>query len=127
MGEYIFVEIFLFLSKSKIQLIGMSATLPNLKLLSDWLNASLFETNYRPIVLNEYYKFEKCIYDRNSTNVRSLQIDERIEKEDKEHVVHLVLETIAEKLGVLVFCANKQRCENVALSIARAIRSLFQN
>ena len=103
----------------------MSATLPNLKVLSDWLNASLFETNYRPIVLNEYYKFEKCIYDGNSTNVRSIEIDERIEKDDKEHVIHLVLETIVEKLGVLVFCANKQRCENVALSIAKAIRSLF--
>ena len=78
----------------------MSATLPNLKVLSDWLNASLFETNYRPIELNEYYKFDKSIYDKNSTNVRTIKIDERIEKEDKELVTHLVLETIMEKLGV---------------------------
>lgn len=104
----------------------MSATLPNLKVLSDWLNASLFETNYRPIELNEYYKFDKSIYDKTSANVRTIKVDERIEKEDKELVTHLVLETIMEKLGVLVFCGNKQRCENVALSIAKSIRSKFK-
>lgn len=101
----------------------MSATLHNLNILSDWLNAALYETNYRPIELNEYFKFEKSIYDKNSSLVRSIKIDERIEKDDKELVVHLVLETITEKLGVLVFCGNKQRCENVAVSIAKAIRS----
>lgn len=103
----------------------MSATLPNLNILSEWLNAALYQTNYRPIELNEYYKFEKSIYDRNSTLVRPIRIDERIERDDKELVVHLVLETIVEKFGVLVFCGNKQRCENVAISIAKTIRSML--
>ena len=32
------------------------------------------------------------------------------------------METIQEKLGVLVFCPTKSRCESVAISIASAIR-----
>ena len=42
------------------------------------------------------------------------------------------METIQEKLGVLVFCPTKSRCESVAISIASAIRGyeniiLFNN
>lgn len=45
-----------------IQLIGMSATLPNLSLLAEWLDAELYKTEFRPVPLNEQCKVLYDIY-----------------------------------------------------------------
>lgn len=92
----------------KIQLIGMSATLPNLKIISEWLDAVLYETDFRPITLVEGLKYEENIYDANQTLLSHIKVDARIEN-DPDLLVHLVLETIVNKLGVLVFCPTKSR------------------
>ena len=33
----------------RVQLIGMSATLPNIGLVADWLGAAVFQTSFRPV------------------------------------------------------------------------------
>ena len=100
----------------------MSATLPNLNVFAEWLNASLYQTDFRPISLMECIKFEKSIYDKEMKVVNTINVDNRIEN-DSEHVVHLVMETIVNKFGVLVFCPTKSRCEALAENIARSIYS----
>ena len=100
----------------------MSATLPNLRLLADWLEASLYQTQFRPIALKECIKYENCIYDKELQLLKKIDRDPRIEN-DPDLLSHLVLETIMQKLGVLVFCPTKARCETLAENIARSIYS----
>ncbi len=100
----------------------MSATLPNLRLLADWLDACLYQTQFRPIALKECIKYENCIYDKNLQQLKKIEQDPRIEN-DPDLLSHLVLETIMQKLGVLVFCPTKARCETLAENIARSIYS----
>jgi DNA polymerase theta len=107
---------------SKIQIIGMSATLPNLNVLSEWLSAKLYQTDFRPISLLECLKYEKKLIDKDQRVVAEINIDKRIEN-DTDLLVHLVLETIVNKRGVLVFCPTKSRCEVLAENIARVLYS----
>lgn len=53
-----------------IQIIGMSATLPNLSLLASWLCAELYQTDYRPVPLQEHLKVGCNIYDKDLSVVR---------------------------------------------------------
>lgn len=48
----------------------MSATLPNLSLLADWLGAELYQTDYRPVPLQEHLKVGCNIYDKTLAVVR---------------------------------------------------------
>lgn len=45
----------------------MSATLPNLEVLAKWLDASLYQTDFRPVPLKEYLKIGKNVY--NASNL----------------------------------------------------------
>jgi len=102
----------------------MSATLPNLKVLAEWLEAKLYETDFRPISLIECIKYETNIYDKHQQVLSKIKVDSRIEN-DPEFLVHLVLETIVNKFGVLIFCPTKSRCEALAENVARVIYSNY--
>uniref|UniRef100_A0A3B4VKB9 DNA polymerase theta n=1 Tax=Seriola dumerili TaxID=41447 RepID=A0A3B4VKB9_SERDU len=99
-----------------VQIIGMSATLPNLSLLASWLGAELYQTDYRPVPLQEHLKVGCNIYDKSLSVVRPFTPVLHI-KGDDDHIVSLCYETVRDGHSVLLFCPSKNWCEKLADSI----------
>ncbi|KAM8880408.1 DNA polymerase theta isoform 2-T2 [Spinachia spinachia] len=106
-----------------IQIVGMSATLPNLGLLASWLGAELYQTEYRPVPLHEHLKVGCDIYDKSLAVVRRFTPALRV-KGDDDHIVSLCYETVSEGRSVLLFCPSKNWCEKLSDSIAREFYNL---
>ncbi|XP_057700008.1 DNA polymerase theta [Corythoichthys intestinalis] len=106
-----------------VQIVGMSATLPNLTLLAEWLGAELYQTDYRPVPLQEHLKLGCNIYDKSLSVVRQFTPALLI-KGDDEHIVSLCYETVRDGQSVLLFCPSKNWCEKLTDSIAREFYNL---
>ncbi|XP_016055399.1 PREDICTED: DNA polymerase theta [Miniopterus natalensis] len=106
-----------------VQIVGMSATLPNLDLVASWLNAELYHTDFRPVPLLESVKIGNSIYDSSMKLVREFQPMLQV-KGDEDHVVSLCYETIRDNHSVLLFCPSKKWCEKLADIIAHEFYNL---
>ncbi|XP_051955801.1 DNA polymerase theta-like [Xyrauchen texanus] len=106
-----------------VQIIGMSATLPNLDLLARWLNAELYSTNYRPVPLMEWVKIGTNVYDGSLNLVRQFTPSLPF-KGDDDHIVSLCFETVQDGHSALLFCPSKNWCEKLADSIGREFYNL---
>ncbi|KAK6171833.1 hypothetical protein SNE40_018258 [Patella caerulea] len=101
-----------------VQIIGMSATLPNIHLLAKWLFADLYVTDYRPVPLTECIKIGTSLYD--SQFKKRCDIDnDYIVPGDDEHIIPLCLETVSSNHSVLIFCPTRNWCEKLCETIAR--------
>eukprot|EP01060_Flectonema_neradi_P007376 TRINITY_DN1512_c1_g1_i1.p1 TRINITY_DN1512_c1_g1~~TRINITY_DN1512_c1_g1_i1.p1 ORF type:complete len:1742 (+),score=318.74 TRINITY_DN1512_c1_g1_i1:57-5228(+) len=116
----LFLAKLLYAHHSDVQIIGMSATLPNATLLATWLrDAWFFSTNYRPVPLTEWYATSNTLMSVNDTS-RELQKFEQCAPDDR--VANLVLETISEGNSVLVFCSSKRLVESTASRLAQVVQ-----
>ncbi|XP_043076751.1 DNA polymerase theta [Puntigrus tetrazona] len=106
-----------------VQIVGMSATLPNLDLLARWLNAELYSTNYRPVPLMEWVKIGTNVYDGSMNLVRQFTPALPV-KGDDDHIVSLCFETVQDGHSALLFCPSKNWCEKLADSIGREFYNL---
>ncbi|KAI0432995.1 P-loop containing nucleoside triphosphate hydrolase protein [Xylaria sp. FL1042] len=129
-----------------VQIIGMSATLANIEVLSTWLNAHMYRTFYRPIPVEEHLVHEGKIYPASNTrrmlktasqlqqtsssafelhsqSVRTIQASPHKELQDPvlNAVVALANETVRSGYGVLIFCSSRQGCESDARIISRIL------
>ncbi|XP_053395972.1 DNA polymerase theta-like [Mercenaria mercenaria] len=109
-----------------IQVVGMSATLPNLDLLAQWLNADLYRTDYRPVPLSECVKIGTALYDSSMNLVRDIDTKYAV-KGDEDHVVPLCIETIRDGHSILIFCPTKNWCEKLSETVARELYNLLRN
>ncbi|XP_055348119.1 DNA polymerase theta-like [Paramacrobiotus metropolitanus] len=99
-----------------IQIIGMSATLPNLPLVKKWLDADLYSTDFRPVPLTETIKMGAALYDRHWRKLRDLPPCR--DTPDSDHLCTLCLETIGTGHSVLIFCPAKNWCETISANLA---------
>ncbi|GIY31215.1 hypothetical protein CDAR_80911 [Caerostris darwini] len=109
----------------EVQIIGMSATLPNLNVLSTWLDAELYHTDFRPVPLLEIFKIGTVLYHaKTKTPLRDLKKTNVSFTKDVDHITYLSIETIIAGHGVLIFCPSKNWCENLATTIAKEIYNI---
>ena len=100
------------------QLLGMSATLPNLPTLAKWLNAALYQTSFRPVPLQEMVKMGDTIYDYDFKVIRKLSTRESSTEDDE--IANICYEKIMNGHSVLIFCPTKVWCETLAKTISRS-------
>ncbi|CAH8651547.1 unnamed protein product [Schistosoma bovis] len=101
------------LSSPTTRIIGMSATLPNISDLTDYLSAELYVSNFRPVKLIEYVKVGDHLYEITSTKTShctsegndftdrlvhcrmvDFQYTKKMLSRDPDHLVALVAETL---------------------------------
>jgi len=129
-----------YLLRDRVQVVGMSATLPNIADLAGWLDSSLYTTQYRPVELEvkvclskklhsvEPRKVRSTLDDLTSTATDGGAFDFVVQRsidhipDDPDGLRRLCLETVAINKSVMLFCNTKRRCEVCAASIADAIK-----
>lgn len=132
-----------------VQIVGMSATLTNIKSLATWLHGHFYETHYRPVPIEEHLVCEgkiyaagtprqllKAAFQANCTQASQTQslilgtIAPADTKELQDPVLNAVValanETARAGYGVLVFASSRARCESDALVISRVLPLLSE-
>ena len=95
----------------------MSATLPNLSDLSNWLKASLYTTSFRPVPLTELIKIDSTLLDTSLKPVGVVRPTIALPN-DTDNISWMCLETLMESHSVLLFCPIKSWVESLAETIA---------
>lgn len=110
----------------KIQIVGLSATLPNLDMICQWLCATKFVTDYRPIPLKEYLKIGNEIFDNHGLFVRKIGLRGNVKlSEDSSYICVLCAEVVQKKLSCLIFCHSKKQCQITAEKIAKILPKML--
>ncbi|CRK41038.1 hypothetical protein BN1708_008435 [Verticillium longisporum] len=126
-----------------MQVVGMSATLSNIRLLSTWLDGHSYETKYQPVPVEEHLVYESHVYPAATTSellktanqlkhvsqptqseaMAIRRIEPSVHRELKDTVVNSVVALAAETAragyGALVFAGSRGACETDAKLIAR--------
>uniref|UniRef100_A0A3B3ZGE4 Helicase POLQ-like n=1 Tax=Periophthalmus magnuspinnatus TaxID=409849 RepID=A0A3B3ZGE4_9GOBI len=114
---------------SATHIIGMSATLGNIKDIQTFLNAENYTNDFRPVQLKEYVKLKDTIYDVDPKEEECFKLSRPLnykyssgmQKIDPDHIIALVTEVIPTH-SCLIFCPTKKNCENVASMICRYLK-----
>ncbi len=100
----------------KMQIVALSATIPNADELSAWLNADLVESSYRPVPLKEGVHYHQTLVFKDKEE-KELSIEDPLEA--------LVSDTLNQKKQALVFANTRPRAESLAKQTAVIINPLL--
>ncbi|KAI7750051.1 hypothetical protein M8C21_005020, partial [Ambrosia artemisiifolia] len=110
-----------------LQIVGMSATLPNVGAVADWLQAALYQTDFRPVPLEEYIKVGNSIYNKKMELVRMIPKRADLGGKDPDNIIELCNEVVQEGHSVLIFCSSRKGCESTAKHVAKYLKSFTVN
>lgn len=103
---------------SSIQVVGMSATLPNVHDLGTWLDATVYQTDFRPVPLTQMIQLgQKIIHAETREVVETLPSGIN----DQNKLKFLTMKCVADNISVLVFENNKKGIEESAKLLAKQI------
>ncbi|KAG2620442.1 hypothetical protein PVAP13_3NG107600 [Panicum virgatum] len=105
-----------------LQIIGMSATMPNVAAVADWLQAALYQTDFRPVPLEEFIKVGNQIFDKDMNVVRVLPKVADLGGKDPDHIVEMCNEVVLQGHSVLLFCSSRKGCESTARHVAKFLK-----
>lgn len=97
------------LMNPSLQVIGLSATIPNGKELASWLKAELIESDYRPVPLKEGIYF--------NDKIKFEDKEEEIKKQ-KDELNSLLLNTFEKEKQALIFANSRKRAESIARNLS---------
>jgi len=103
-------------SNPHLQFLALSATIPNAKEISSWLNANLVESSYRPVKLLEGVLFDGVLDFHSKT--------EPIEKK-KEPLLSIVFDTLKKQKQALVFANTRKRSSSMAKKLSSITESVL--
>jgi len=111
-------------SVNPLQIVGMSATIPNLSTIAKWLHAELYVTDYRPVPLLRRIVNNDKVHDvTKAGNVKPMpSIDlQRLSMKHEDILIYYAIDTLVQGFSALVFCPTKADCERLAKTIAITI------
>ena len=109
-------------NQTRSQILALSATISNAEEISQWLNAKLVKSNYRPI------KLEKGIFFKNKIDFghETIEINDT-EAKPKDDLILLVQDTIKRKKQSLIFLSSRRAAESVAEKLGNEIGKMIKN
>jgi DNA polymerase theta len=131
----------LFAARDSVQIVGMSATLPNVADLAKWVHGSLYCTLYRPVELVQLVCMDRALYrveaaphaGPGSMQVGALHVSFQLlealdpvsaAESDPDGFLALCVRSVQRRESVLLFCPSKDRCERCCELLVKAIRAL---
>lgn len=106
---------------SRLQIVGLSATMPNVDLLSNWLGAHLYIGSDRPVPLSLSVASKGRVLPAGLAQADAAvsgPLPAECGPRDPDGLTPLVWECISGGHAVLIFCATKNWCEKAAAMLA---------
>ena len=114
-----------------LQIVGMSATIPNLSMIAQWLDAEFYITEYRPVPLYHKVVCGEKVFDLKedfisgddfpTPQLPSMDLENLNIKSEDAPLIYSAIETVASGHSALVFCPTKLTAENLCRIIAEQI------
>lgn len=100
----------------KLQIIALSATIPNSDELAAWLKAELIQSEYRPVPLKEGVHYESTIEFKDNTREKTREDDP---------IDAMLANTLEKKKQALVFANTRPRSESLAKQSASVVQKFL--